>query len=113
MQAAVSSDGNKIYVVSHHEHVLTIIEKNGTTWTKREIMNEDAFQHCYGADLSPDGRYLFISCSNSGEHFTPAYEIPGKERPSILCIFDTQTEELVKVMDIGSYSTGISARQSQ
>ncbi len=112
MQSAISSDGNKIYVVSHHTPYISVIEKNGTTWTKREIQNEDAFQHLYGADLSPDGRYLFVTCSNDENHFTPPYEISGKERPSLLCIFDTQTEELVKVLDIGSYSTGVAARQN-
>ncbi|MDO8549288.1 MAG: DUF4221 family protein, partial [Ignavibacteria bacterium] len=112
MQAAVSSDGNKIYVVSHHEPVITIVEKTGTTWTKREIENLDAFHHLYGADLSADGRYLYVTCSNAENHFTPPYQIPSKVRPSLLCIFDTKTEELVKVLDIGSYSTGVAARQN-
>lgn len=110
MQSAISSDGNKIYVASHHSPVISIVEKNDTIWTKREISNEDAFHHLYGADLSPDGRYLFLTCSNSENHFTPPYAIPGKQRPSLLCIFDTQTEELVKVIDIGSYATGVAAR---
>lgn len=112
MQAAVSADGNKVFVVSHHEPVISIIEKNGTSWTKREFRDIDAFHHLYGADLSPDGRYLFITCSNVGDDYKPTYEIPNKERPSLLCIFDTQSEELVKVLDIGSYSTGVAARQN-
>jgi YVTN family beta-propeller protein len=112
MQSAVSLDGNKIYVVSHHEPVISIIEKNGTAWTKREFQDIDAFHHLYGADLSQDGRYLFITCSNVADDYKPIYEIPNKERPSLLCIFDTQSEELVKVLDIGSYSTGVAARQN-
>ncbi len=112
MQAAISPDGNKIYVVSLHEPYITVIEKAGTTWTKTEFQNADAFHHLYGADLSPDGRYLYITCSNDDNHFSPPYKIPGKERPSLLCIFDTQLGELVKVLDIGSYSTGIAARQN-
>ncbi|HSP87644.1 MAG TPA: YncE family protein, partial [Ignavibacteriaceae bacterium] len=110
MQAAITPDGNKIFVVSHHIPAITIIEKNGTTWTWKEIQNVDAFHHLYGADLSPDGRYLYVTCSNAENHFKPAYEIPNKQKPSLLCIFDTQTEELVKVIDIGSYSTGVASR---
>jgi len=112
MQAAISPDGNKIYVVSLHMPYITIVEKAGTTWTKTEFQNADAFHHLYGADLSPDGRYLYVTCSNDENDFSPPYEIPGKERPSLLCIFDTQLRELVKVLDIGSYSTGIAARQN-
>ncbi len=114
MQSAVSNDGNKIYVVSHHDPVVTEITKNGTDWTiTKEYEYPDAFHHLYGADLSPDGRYLFMGCSNSADDYEPPYQIPGKERPSLLCIYDTQLGEVVKALDIGSYSTGISARQNQ
>ncbi|RPI71814.1 MAG: YncE family protein, partial [Ignavibacteriales bacterium] len=114
MQAAISNDGNKIYVVSHHEPYITEITKNGTDWIiTKEYQNHDAFHHLYGADLSPDGRYLFVTCSNSEDGYEPPYHIPGKERPSILCIYDTQAGELIKAIDIGSYSTGIAARQNQ
>lgn len=113
MQSAISPDGNRIYVVSHHDPFITEITKNGTDWTiSQEYENPDAFHHLYGADLSPDGKYLFISCSNSMDDYKPPYEIPGKARPSLLCIYDTQLGELVKVLDIGSYSTGVAARQN-
>jgi YVTN family beta-propeller protein len=109
MQGAVSDDGTKYYAVSHHEPYLSEITKNGTDWTIHEYQI-DAFQHAYGADLSPDGKYLFVGCSNDNNEFQPRYPIPGKDRPSIMCIYDVQNHELVKVLDIGSYATGIAAR---
>lgn len=113
MQSAVSSDGNKVYVVSHHEPYITEIEKNGTEWQiTKEFENASSFHHLYGADLSPDGKYLFMGCSNSTNDFHPHYEIRGKERPSLLCIYDTRIGELVKIIDIGSYSTGMAAREN-
>lgn len=113
MQAAVSPDGNKIYVVSHHDPYLTEIVKSGTTWSiSREYMNEEAFHHLYGTDLSPDGKYLYVVCSNSENHYEPHYKIPGKQRPSLLCIYDTQSGEIIKIIDIGSYATGIAAREN-
>jgi YVTN family beta-propeller protein len=113
MQAAVSTDGSRIYVVSHHEAYLTIIDKDGDNWGRaNEILNEEAFHHLYGADLSPDERYLYATCSNSENHFEPHYKIPGKQRPSLLCIYDTQSGEVVKIIDIGSYATGIAAREN-
>jgi YVTN family beta-propeller protein len=113
MQAAVSPDGNKIYLVSHHEPFITEVEKNGESWTiTKELRNDEIFHHLYGADLSPDGRYLYVTCSNSDNHFEPHYRIPGKQRPSLLCVYDTQSGELVKVIDIGSYATGIASREN-
>jgi DNA-binding beta-propeller fold protein YncE len=109
MQGAISNDGNKYYAVAHHEPFLSEITKTGTDWTIQEY-RIDAFQQAYGADLSPDGKYLFVGCSNDNNQFQPRYPIPDKNRPSILCIYDVQNHELVKVLDIGSYATGIAAR---
>jgi YVTN family beta-propeller protein len=109
MQGVVSSDGLKYYAVSHHDPYLSEITKNGSDWTIQEF-EIPAFQEAYGCDLSPDGRYLYISCSNDGNEFQPYFKIPGKDRPSLLCIYDVQNHELVKVMDIGSYATGVAAR---
>jgi len=114
MQSAVSQDGNKIYTVSHHEPIITEITKNGESWTiTREFTNE-AFHHLYGADLSPDGRYLYVTCSNNdpAHQFEPHYKIPDKARPSLVCIYDVTTNELVKILDVGSFATGIAAREN-
>lgn len=112
MQSAVSADGNKIYVVSHHEPVITEVTKSGESWSvTNEYMNE-IFHHLYGADLTPDGKYLYVSCSNNdpAHAFEPHFKIPGKSMPSLLCIYDVEKKELVKIIDIGSFATGVAAR---
>ncbi len=114
MQSAVSTDGNKIYTVSHHEPIITEITKSGESWTiTREYTNE-AFHHLYGADLSPDGKFLYVTCANNdpAHQFEPHYKIPGKVRSSLVCIYDVNTGELVKVLDVGSFATGIAAREN-
>lgn len=112
MQAAISEDGLTIYVVSHHEAIVTTIVKNPTQeiWTKDLEYGDPAFQHLYGADLSADGKYLYLTCSNEEDEFTPHYSIPGVVRQSLLCVYDTELKKVVKIIDIGSYATGISAR---
>ncbi len=112
MQAAISEDGLTIYVVSHHEPIVTTITKSSTseTWTKTLEYGNPAFQHLYGADLSADGKYLYMTCSNEENDFDPHYSIPGVERQSLLCVYDTELKEVVKIIDLGSYATGIVAR---
>lgn len=114
MQSAVSQDGNKIYTVSHHEPIITEITKNGENWTITREFTSEAFHHLYGADLSPDGKYLYVTCSNNdpAHQFEPHYKIPDKTRPSLVCIYDVSTNELVKILDVGSFATGIAAREN-
>ncbi|QQS37658.1 MAG: hypothetical protein IPM56_06820 [Ignavibacteriales bacterium] len=110
MQAAISSDGNKIFVVSHHDPYITEITKSGTSWTITNEFESPLFHHLYGADLSGDDRYLYVTCSNSTDDFKSRYQNSGQTRAALLCIYDTQTHEIVRVLDTGSYATGIAAR---
>lgn len=110
MQSAVSNDGNKIYAVSHHHPVITEITKSGNSWSVTNEFESAYFHHLYGADLSPDGRYLYVTCANDTDEFKPGYRKPGQTRSALLCIYDTQTREIVRILDTGSFATGIVAR---
>jgi len=114
MQSAVSTDGNKIYTVSHHQPVITEITKNGESWSITNEFTSDAFHHLYGADLSPDGKYLYVTCSNNDpiHEFEPHYKVPGTTRNSLVCVYDVNMKELVKIIDVGSFATGIAAREN-
>ena len=114
MQSAITNDGNKIYTVSHHEPIITEITKNGESWSITREFTSEAFHHLYGADLSPDGKYLYVTCSNNDpdHQFEPHYKIPGTTRSSLVCIYDVEMNEIVKIMDVGSFATGIAAREN-
>jgi DNA-binding beta-propeller fold protein YncE len=114
MQSAVSADGNKIYTVSHHEPVITEITKSGESWSITREFTSEAFHHLYGADLSSDGKYLYVTCANNdpAHEFEPHYKIPGTTRASLVCVYETETGELAKVIDVGSFATGIAAREN-
>ena len=114
MQSAVSTDGNKIYTVSHHQPVITEITKNGESWSITNEFTSDVFHHLYGADLSPDGKYLYVTCANNdpAHEFEPHYKVPGTTRNSLVCVYDVNMKELVKIIDVGSFATGIAAREN-
>ena len=114
MQSAVTTDGNKIYTVSHHEPIITEITKNGESWSITREFTSAAFHHLYGADLSPDGKYLYVTCSNNDpdHQFEPHYKIPGTTRSSLVCIYDVAMNEIVKIVDVGSFATGIASREN-
>lgn len=111
-QAAVSIDGSKIYIVSHHEPVITTVAKTGDSWSVADELTYNGFSNLLGADLSPDGKYLYVTCSNVEGGFSPFYSIPGRDMPSMVGVFDTQTNALVKIFDVGNEATGIVAREN-
>ena len=114
VQSAISQDGNKIYTVSHHEPIITEITKSGESWSITREFTSEAFHHLYGADLSPDGKYLYVTCSNNdpNDQFERHYKIAGEFRPSLVCVYDVTTGELVKILDVGSFATGIASREN-
>lgn len=110
MYSAISSDGSKIYVVSHHHPYITEVTKSGDSWAITNEFQSPAFHHLYGADLSADGRYLYVTCSNETDEFKARYQQHGQTRAALLCIYDTQTHEIVRIIDTGSFATGIVSR---
>lgn len=111
-QAAVSSDGSKIYIVSHHEPAITTVTKTGDSWSVTDEFIYNGFSNLLGADLSADGKYLFVTCSNVEGGFSPFYSIPGRDMPSMVGVFDTRLKDLVKIIDVGNEATGIVAREN-
>jgi DNA-binding beta-propeller fold protein YncE len=114
MQSAITQDGNRIYTVSHHEPIITEITKSGESWAVTREFTSEAFHHLYGADLSPDGKYLYVTCSNNdpAHQFERHFKIPGEIRPSLVCVYDIEHNELVKIIDVGSFATGIAGREN-
>ncbi|MDP2303718.1 MAG: YncE family protein [Ignavibacteria bacterium] len=110
MQMALSSAGNKLYVTSMHEPKITILNKNGGNWSVTGVIEHKAFVMLYGVDLSIDDKYLYVTSSNQINGYKPRYKIQGMNRASNVCVIETQSNEVVKIIDVDSYATGITAR---
>lgn len=78
-------------------HIIDIDKETVTTLAKT-----DAFPN--SIDLSPDGRYLYVS--NRGENNPISYSIPGPEWGSVVVI-DTTTGKTVDAMVGGNQTTGL------
>ncbi len=78
-------------------HIIDIEKETVSTLGKT-----DAFPN--SIDLSPDGRYLYVS--NRGENNPISYSIPGPEWGSVVVI-DTTTGKTVDAMVGGNQTTGL------
>ncbi len=111
MQMAVTSDGNKIYVVDLEENKVSVITKSGSSWSLgAAVITNPAFSMLYGCDLSSDGKYLYVTSSNQDDGFKPRYKKAGQTKVSTVGVIDTETNAVVKIIDVDSYATGVKAR---
>jgi YVTN family beta-propeller protein len=107
MHIAVSSDGNKIYIPSMMGNVVNVITKNGTTWSKTNEISHPGFNMMQGADLTEDDRYLYVSSRNTDGLFKTQYEVIGEGPSGTIGIIDTQTEQVIKLIEVEEFAAGL------
>jgi YVTN family beta-propeller protein len=110
MQMAITPDGNLIYVTIFHENKIKVLRKEGTNWNIENEISHPAFSMPWGIDLTKDGKYIVVTSSNESNTYKPRYKPKGKERISNVVFIETATNEVVKVLDVESYASGINAR---
>jgi len=110
MQMAITPDGNLIYVTIFHENKIKVLRKEGTNWNIENEISHPAFSMPWGIDLTKDGKYIVVTSSNELNTYKPRYKPKGKERISNVVFIETATNEVVKVLDVEGYASGINAR---
>lgn len=74
----------------------------------RHVMSTIVFPNLlslpHGIDVSPNGRYMFVSNENVGHLYTPRYDTRFLGN---VCVIDRITEQLVKVLEVGVMPTGL------
>ena len=70
----------------------------------------------HGAAVSHDGRYAYIASRNLempeghskfGHMYTPRYDLGDNARAGTVAVIDTETREIVKVIEIEGYGAGL------
>ncbi len=110
MQMAITHDGSKIYVTVFHESKIKIIKKDGTSWSIENEISHPAFQMLWGIDLNPDERYIIATSSNQMDNYKPRYKQKEKLRTSNVVFIDAITNEVVRILDVERYASGVNAR---
>ena len=98
----ISPDGKTAYVPNKGSNSISVVDIPSRTVTATITGNGIAQPH--GAALTPDGRYLFVSNNNRNGTYTPSGDNP---KAGTVTVVDTQTNEIVKVIEVGTYPTGV------
>jgi len=107
MQLAITSDGNKIYVGSMMMNTVNVVEKSGNSWTRTKQISHPGFRMIHGCDITSDNKYVYVSSRNTDGMFDPYFVVDGEGPPGTIGIIDTQTDEVVKLIEIEEFGSGL------
>jgi DNA-binding beta-propeller fold protein YncE len=88
-------------------HDVNVIQKNGKSWTKIKEITHPGFRMLHGCDITSDDRYVYVSSRNDDGGFRPYFSVTGENNPGTVGIIDTQTDEVIKLIEIEEFGTGL------
>lgn len=104
--SAFSRDGKHAYIASKSTNSVVEIDVATREVTRR--VEGEGFNEPHAVTTSPDGRYLFVS-NNNLDHSRPSVSDP-ESFPGTVTVVDLDTFQVIKVIEVGNYATGINAR---
>ncbi len=103
-----SADGKYAYFANKTANSLTEVDMK--TREVSRVVEGEGFNQPHGAAISPDGRYVFVS-NNNLDNSRPSATNPNSF-PGTVTVVDRASFEVVKVIEVGPYASGIATRQS-
>lgn len=98
----ITSDGSTAYVPNKQSHSISVVDLDNPS-VSATIEGEGLAQP-HGAVLSSDGKYLFVSNNNRKGTYSPEGDNPDA---GTVTVIDTETQEIAKVIEVGTYPTGV------
>ena len=104
-----SNDGKYVYFGNKQANTITVI--NMKSQTIETVIEDSELAQPHGAVLSSDNRYLFVTNNNmkmSDMH--AGHSNMDMMKKGSVAVIDTETFEIVKMIEVGMNPTGIGAR---
>lgn len=77
--------------------------------SEEAVITGEGLAEPHGSAIRSDGRYVYVSNNNLRGGYTPRYNLGG-DPPGTVVVIDTATREIVKVLEVENYPTGIGTR---
>lgn len=99
---AFTADGRWVYVPLNRADQVAVVDTE--TWQVAEKIAGPGIAQPHGAASSPDGRFMFVSNNNLEGTYEPTGSDPDA---GTVVVIDTDAREIVKVIEVGPYATGL------
>jgi YVTN family beta-propeller protein len=109
-------DGRWVYVGNNWDNTVNVIDMETRTLAK--VIEGNGLAQPHGATISSDGRFAYISSRNLempeghskyGHMYTPRYDLGDNARAGTVVVIDTESQEIVKIIEIEGYGAGLGA----
>lgn len=100
-------DGSRALVPRKRADAVTFVDV--ATLSASGVVSGRGLAQPHGSTVRTDGRYAYVSNNNLNGAFEPRYETEGDPHGTV-AVIDTQTLEIVKILEVEQYPTGIGSR---
>lgn len=100
-----SPDGQFVYFGNKEDHTVTAVDMEARRVAT--IIEGNGIAQPHGSALSADGHYLYISNNNRKGTYQPSHSSSTSDLPGTITVINTKTYEIEKVIEVGTYATGI------
>lgn len=100
-------DGRYIYFGSKGANAVTVVDAEQRKVAA--VIEAPGIAEPHGSAIRPDGRYVYISNNNRKGTYTPRYPFGEPAETGTVTVIDTATNEVVQVIEVGTYPTGLGA----
>ena len=107
-------DGRWVYVGNNWDNTVNVIDMETRTLAK--VIEGNGLAQPHGAAISSDGRFAYVSSRNLempeghskyGHMYTPRYDLGDNARAGTVVVIDTESQEIVKIIEIEGYGAGL------
>ena len=100
-------DGRFVYFGNKVANTVTVIDMEAGAVAK--VIEHEGIAQPHGSAVSPDGKRVFISSSNVSTDVSGG-GMDGSPPPGTVTVIDTETQAVVKVIEVGPNAAGLGIR---
>lgn len=112
----VTPDGSKLYVANRGQQAGGggLLPGSVSVFTTDPFalvanVTDESLWLPHGVDFDESGQYCFVASENANGGYSARHPVAGEDPPGTVAVIDTSTDQLVKVLEVEAFATGVFA----